>query len=109
MTDGGCTENDSIALINGVIYPMSSPGRAKALFAKNGIIEAIGSDKDILSLCDSKTTVLDIKGKFLMPGMTDTQPSSCYRQERKHSTCPELFDRRNDRQKPPIPFGVPDK
>lgn len=69
---GDVQRNDSIALINGVIYPMSSPGRAKALFAKNGIIEAIGSDKDILSLCDSKTTVLDIKGKFLMPGMTDT-------------------------------------
>ena len=69
---GDVQRNDSIALINGVIYPMSSPGRAKALFAKNGIIQAIGSDKDILSLCDSKTTVLDIKGKFLMPGMTDT-------------------------------------
>jgi len=69
---GDIQRNDSIALINGVIYPMSSPGRAKALFAKNGIIEAIGSDRDILSLCDSKTTVLDIKGKFLMPGMTDT-------------------------------------
>ena len=64
--------NDSIALINGIIYPMSSPGRARALYAKNGIIQAIGSDRDILSLCDSKTTVLDIKGKFLMPGMTDT-------------------------------------
>ncbi len=69
---GDVQRNDSIALINGVIYPMSSPGRAKALFAKNGIIQAIGSDKGILSLCDSKTTVLDIKGKFLMPGMTDT-------------------------------------
>lgn len=69
---GDVQRNDSIALINGVIYPMSSPGRARALFAKNGIIKAIGSDKDILSFCDSKTTVLDIKGKFLMPGMTDT-------------------------------------
>ncbi len=69
---GDALRNDSIALINGVIYPMSSPGRAKALYAKNGIIQAIGSDKEILSLCDSKTTVLDIKGKFLMPGMTDT-------------------------------------
>ena len=40
---GDVQRNDSIALINGVIYPMSSPGRAKALFAKNGIIEAMGS------------------------------------------------------------------
>ncbi len=42
---GDVQRNDSIALINGVIYPMSSPGRAKALFAKNGIIEAIGATK----------------------------------------------------------------
>ena len=69
---GDAQRNDSIALINGVIYPMSSPGRARALYAKNGIIKAIGSDKEILSLCDSKTTVLDIKGKYMMPGMTDT-------------------------------------
>ncbi len=64
--------NDSIALINGVIYPMSSPGRARAIYAKNGIITAIGNDREILALCDNKTTVLDMRGKFLMPGMTDT-------------------------------------
>ena len=69
---GDVLRNDSIALINGVIYPMSSPGRARALYAKNGIIKAIGSDKEVLALCDNKTTVLDIKGKYLMPGMTDT-------------------------------------
>ena len=69
---GDVQRNDSIALINGVVYPMTSPGRTKALYAKNGIIQAIGSDKEILSLCDSRTTVLDIKGKYLMPGMTDT-------------------------------------
>jgi predicted amidohydrolase YtcJ len=64
--------NDSIALINGVIYPMSPPGRASAIFAKGGVIRAIGSDKEILSACDNKTVVLDMKGKFLMPGFTDT-------------------------------------
>ena len=69
---GDVQRNDSIALINGVVFPMTSPGRARALYAKNGIIQAIGNDKEILSLCDSKTTVLDIKGKYLMPGMTDT-------------------------------------
>ena len=58
---GDVQRNDSIALINGVVFPMTSPGRARALYAKNGIIQAIGNDKEILSLCDSKTTVLDIK------------------------------------------------
>lgn len=64
--------NDSIALINGVIYTMASPGRVQALFARGGIIRALGCDKDILSLCDIKTTVLDMKGGSVFPGLTDT-------------------------------------
>ena len=59
---------DSIALINGVIYPMAPGGRSSALFAKGGVIRAIGDDQEILSMCDGKTTVLDMKGKFIMPG-----------------------------------------
>lgn len=64
--------NDSIALINGVIYPMALPGRAQALFARGGVIQALGADREILSLCDTRTTVLDMKGKFIFPGFTDT-------------------------------------
>ena len=66
--------NDSIAFINGEIYSLSSPNNT-ALYAKNGIIKAFGSDKEILELCDSKTTVLDMKKKLLMPGFTDTYSS----------------------------------
>jgi len=64
--------NDSIALINAVIYTMSPPGRASAVFANGGVITAIGSDRQILSMCGSRTIVLDMKGKYLMPGFTDT-------------------------------------
>lgn len=66
------TRNDSIALINGVIYPMAPPGRAQAIFAEGGVIRAMGSDGEILSLCGAKTTVLDMKGRFVFPGFTDT-------------------------------------
>lgn len=64
--------SDSIALINGEIYPMDSPNRFSALYAEGGIIKAIGNDRDILLMCGSKTVVLDMKGKYLMPGFTDT-------------------------------------
>ena len=70
MNDGQRT--DSLALINGVIYPMASPGRSSALFARGGVIRAVGDDRDILAQCDSRTVVLDMKGKFLLPGLTDT-------------------------------------
>lgn len=63
---------DSIALINGVIYPMAAPGRVQALFARGGVIEAIGTDREVLSCCDSRTTVLDMKGRYILPGFTDT-------------------------------------
>jgi predicted amidohydrolase YtcJ len=64
--------NDSIALINGVIYPMARPGRSSALFASGGVIRVVGSDEEVLEQCDSKTVVLDMKGKYLLPGFTDT-------------------------------------
>ena len=70
MADGN--RNDSIALINAVIYPMAHPGRAQALFARGGVIEAVGCDKDILARCDARTVVLDMKGKYVLPGFTDT-------------------------------------
>lgn len=68
----GQIRNDSIALINGVIYAMAKPGRAKALFARGGVIKAIGDDREILSMCDTRTVVLDMKGKFIFSGFTDT-------------------------------------
>lgn len=64
--------SDSIAFINGVLFSMDSQEKSTALYARGGIIKALGDDKDILSLCDTKTIVLDMKGKFLMPGFTDT-------------------------------------
>ncbi len=70
MSDGN--RKDSIALINAVIYPMAPPGRAQALYARGGVIEAVGRDSEILGLCDSKTVVLDMKGKYVLPGFTDT-------------------------------------
>lgn len=63
---------DSLALINGVIYPMAYPGRAQAVFSRGGVVEALGTDKEILARCDTKTVVLDMKGRYVLPGFTDT-------------------------------------
>lgn len=67
--------NDSIALINGVIFPMAAPGRISALYAEGGIIRALGSDREILAKCVTDTVVLDLRGKFVLPGFTDTHIS----------------------------------
>lgn len=63
-----CDERtNSIALINRAVYPMTAPGRSDAVYARGGVIRAIGKNSDILSMCDSKTVVLDMKGKSLLP------------------------------------------
>ena len=81
MADGN--RNDSIALINAVIYPMAHPGRAQALFARGGVIEAVGCDKDILARCDARTVVLDMKGKTVSDGMDAEGDSSLVREWNK--------------------------
>lgn len=63
---------DSIALINGVVYPTAASAAQRAIFARGGVVAALGGDREILSMCDSDTTVLDMKGKFIFPGFTDT-------------------------------------
>ena len=68
----GTDRKDSIALINCEIYPCAASAAARALFARGGVISALGGDKEILSMCDAKTTVLDMKGRFVFPGFTDT-------------------------------------
>lgn len=63
---------ESLALINANIYPFAAPGRATAIFARGGIIEAVGNDREILSLCTPQTLVLDIQKKVVLPGFIDT-------------------------------------
>ena len=51
---------------------MAYPGRAQAVFSRGGVVEALGTDKEILARCDTKTVVLDMKGRYVLPGFTDT-------------------------------------
>lgn len=61
----------TLALINGVVYSFAAPGKCSALFSRNGAIEKVGCDRDILALCDKHTTVLDLKKCILIPGFVD--------------------------------------
>lgn len=58
---------------NGDIYTMNpAQPRAQALAIANGNIVAVGSNPEILALTTSKTTLHDLSGRFLMPGLIDT-------------------------------------
>lgn len=58
---------------NGKIKTMDkvSP-EAEAVAVKNGIIARTGSNEEILSLGDSDTRKVDLKGKFVLPGFSDS-------------------------------------
>ena len=60
---------------NGTIHTMagdSGIGSASAIAVSGHLIEAVGTDQDILSLADAHTRVIDLNGKCIVPGFTDT-------------------------------------
>lgn len=59
----------ALALINGRIT--ADNGTATAVFMQDGTIKAVGADREILALCKADTTVLDMRKKRILPGITD--------------------------------------
>jgi predicted amidohydrolase YtcJ len=61
-----------LAFVNGVVLVSDSPSEdATALAVANGRIVATGADEQIVPLCGPATTIVDLKGRSLLPGFTD--------------------------------------
>ena len=66
------TRSDLI-LFNGRIYPDLKPEhRAEALAIYQGLVIKVGPTKDLLRLKSSKTKLIDLKHKVVLPGLTDS-------------------------------------
>lgn len=62
-----------LILVNGAIHTMDSSNTiAEAVAVKDGKIAAVGNSKDILSLKDHDTKVIDLKGRTAVPGFNDS-------------------------------------
>jgi hypothetical protein len=48
-----------------------TPQRVSALATEHGLVIAVGSDSDVLTLRGPNTEVIDLKGAFVMPGFND--------------------------------------
>ncbi len=62
-----------LALVNGKVITMA-PGSGKdmtAVLLGDGLIQAVGTDRDIREQAPSKTQILDLEGKVLLPGFID--------------------------------------
>ena len=58
-------------ILTGEALLSDSPQRASALATENGLVVAVGSDADVMTLRGPNTEVIDIKGAFVMPGFND--------------------------------------
>ena len=59
-------------LYNADFITLENPNKdINAIFINNGKIEKIGKEKEILSLQDSKTEIIDLSGKTVMPSFID--------------------------------------
>lgn len=64
----------------GTIIPMASTGpkRVEALAVRGGQIVATGSEADLSGLRNSRTKVIDLDGRTLLPGFIDPHQHSCF-------------------------------
>ena len=59
------------AFLNGKIY-VDAGHFEEALLQENGIIRAVGTNGEILALCDWETEKIDCAGKTVIPGLNDS-------------------------------------
>lgn len=74
MSSSMNTASESVAYVNASVYTMnaSSPCESGFIVSHNGIFTRVGSTDDILSEAKrSRLVVVDLKGRFTMPGIHD--------------------------------------
>ena len=63
----------NLVLHNGKIITVDpKESRAEGVAVKFGRILAVGSTKDVKSYSDSKTKLIDLKGKTVLPGLIES-------------------------------------
>ncbi len=66
------TAQQKKAFINGIIYTVNEEQpESEAVLVENGLITFVGSNQAVKSRIDSSTEVIDLGGKFMMPGFND--------------------------------------
>lgn len=61
-----------LIIYNGKIYTMAGDETVSAVAVKNGIIEEVGNDEDILSLAEEECEKVDLEGACVVPGFNDS-------------------------------------
>ena len=81
MIGPGCSEGEEqgensmtdLILYNGKISTLDPTNpNATAISVKDGVIESVGTDKDILALADETVRKIDLGGRRVIPGLNDS-------------------------------------
>src|SRR5208337_1163577 len=70
-SDKSSGQAPDIIFVNGDIYTQAAPTQAQAMAVRDGRIVGVGSNDDIRKLKGVHTEVLDLGGRFVMPGFND--------------------------------------
>ncbi len=66
------TAGQKKAFINGIIYTVNEKQpEAEAVLTNNGRIVFVGTNEEVKNRIDESTEVIDLGGKFMMPGFND--------------------------------------
>ncbi|HEX5950011.1 MAG TPA: amidohydrolase [Actinomycetota bacterium] len=61
-----------LVLVNGAVYTVDAARRwARAVAVKDGRIAAVGTDDDVREFVGSRTEVVDLRGRMVLPGFQD--------------------------------------
>ena len=83
-----------LLLRNGVVYPVEPARiRAQAVAVKDDRIFAVGDDSELEPLIGSKTRVINLEGRLVLPGLTDSHTHFLVYALRRHQV---VLDSVND-------------
>src|SRR6266404_2586928 len=71
QTKSAKTDDGEIVFVNGDVYTGSTGQRVQAFRVRDGRIVDVGSGDGIPKAAGSKAQVVDLQGKFVMPGFND--------------------------------------
>jgi len=69
----GASASDGLTILyNGTVIPMTAPDiRFSAIAIRGGLIEALGTDEDILAIAGEDRLAIDLAGRAVYPGFID--------------------------------------
>jgi len=61
-----------LIFVGGTILTMSEPETVDAMYIKDGVIQLVGSEADVLTASGGEAEIINLEGATVMPGLIET-------------------------------------